>query len=252
MIILYYVINDPLFWLMIFWSIFIICLCKLFKAEIFGWFGELWTKQELNKLPRDKYKILNNILIKTNDRTRQIDHIVVSPYGIFVIETKQYNGYITGSKYDLKWERHYGNRPIYYPNPIRQNYGHVKEISKLLNIDSSKIINIVCIPSRANLNINHDGELVRNYTLLDRILSYKNVIIYNCDDVVRIIKNNNITDYNIRRSHKINIRNNKTEFDLNMCPKCGGALIERNGKYSKFLGCSKYPKCKYTRHVDYN
>lgn len=31
------------------------------------------------------------------------------------------------------------------------------------------------------------------------------------------------------------------------CPKCGGTLIKRNGKYGLFLGCSNYPKCKYVQ-----
>jgi len=30
------------------------------------------------------------------------------------------------------------------------------------------------------------------------------------------------------------------------CPKCGGNLVERSGKFGKFLGCSNYPKCRYT------
>ena len=42
-----------------------------------------------------------------------------------------------------------GKEPIYYTNPIRQNYGHVKALSELLKIDESKIYNIVCIPSTA-------------------------------------------------------------------------------------------------------
>jgi len=33
------------------------------------------------------------------------------------------------------------------------------------------------------------------------------------------------------------------------CPKCGGQLIERSGKFGKFLGCENYPKCKYTKDI---
>ena len=61
--------------------------CFLFESKIIGFFGELWTKKDLKKLPKE-YKILNNIMIKVNNSTHQIDHIVVSKYGIFVIETK--------------------------------------------------------------------------------------------------------------------------------------------------------------------
>jgi len=31
-----------------------------------------------------------------------------------------------------------------------------------------------------------------------------------------------------------------------LCPKCGGKLVERTGKFGPFYGCSNFPKCKYT------
>lgn len=31
------------------------------------------------------------------------------------------------------------------------------------------------------------------------------------------------------------------------CPQCSGELVERNGKYGRFWGCSNYPNCKFTR-----
>ena len=77
-------------------------ISAIFYKQIIGWFGEHWTKKALSKLPKAKYKIINNLFLSVNGLTHQIDHVVVSPYGIFSIETKQYNGYITGSKYDKR------------------------------------------------------------------------------------------------------------------------------------------------------
>ena len=50
-----------------------------------------------------------------------------------------------------------------------------------------------------------------------------------------------------RKEHVENINANKEEYGNDICPKCGGKLVGRNGKYSNFIGCSNYPKCKYTR-----
>ena len=58
--------------------------------------GELVVSYFLDKLDRSKYFVLNDITFKLNDRTTQIDHIVVSCYGIFVIETKNWKGSIYG------------------------------------------------------------------------------------------------------------------------------------------------------------
>lgn len=33
------------------------------------------------------------------------------------------------------------------------------------------------------------------------------------------------------------------------CPKCGSPMRERNGKYGRFLGCSKYPECRGTLQI---
>jgi hypothetical protein len=34
------------------------------------------------------------------------------------------------------------------------------------------------------------------------------------------------------------------------CPRCGGMLVMRNGRYGRFWGCNHYPECKYTRSVE--
>lgn len=223
----------------------------LFEKKLVGRAGEHWTKEALSKLPEDKYKILNDVLISVKGKTHQIDHIVVSNYGIFVIETKQYNGFFTGNKYDKNWVMHAGkNKKYYYTNPIRQNYGHVKAVTELLNIDESKVFNIVCIPSRATLKIEHDGELTRYDTIVSKILSYKDAIIDNKEEIIDKIINSNITDANIKKEHVKNIREKNINKDLNKCPKCGGDLVERTGKYGKFIGCSNYPKCTYTRKIN--
>lgn len=238
--------NSPKFWFITFCYMVILIIISLSINKIIGWFGELWTKKELKKLPKNEYKVINDVFILLNNTTHQIDHIVVSLYGIFCVETKQYNGYITGSKYDKKWVRHSRRKKYYYTNPIRQNYGHVKTLSELLNIDEKLIHNIVCIPSRAKLKIQHTGELTRNYNIVNKILSYNEIVLNNIDEIVDKINKNNITDKNIKKEHIKNIRKNIIN-DINTCPKCGEKLIERNGKYGIFLGCSNYPKCKYTR-----
>ena len=183
--------------------------------RLIGWFGEYWAKQALNTLDKDKYTLLNDIMIEVNGKTHQIDHIVLSKYGIFVIETKQYNGYITGDKYDNKWVRRFkGREPIYYTNPIKQNYGHVKAICELLNISEDKVFNIVCITSNAKLNIKHDGEVTKNYDICDKITSYHKEIIDNIEDIKNKIIINNIVDKDKRKEHVTKINENKNKKSL--------------------------------------
>ena len=177
-------------------------ISALFYKRIVGWFGEHWTKKALKKLPNDQYKIINDLLISLDGITHQIDHVIISKYGIFSIETKQYNGYIVGDKYDKQWVGYAKKKKYYYTNPIRQNYGHCKALAELLNLDDAKIYNVVCIPSKARLKISDDGEVTRYYTLVDKILSYQNEIIDNPDDIYNCLIQNNITDKKIRKEFR--------------------------------------------------
>ncbi len=243
--VLYNTFTNKFFITSLIFAILVYIVTKFFLSKILGFFGELWCKQELSKLPKDKYKIINNLFINTNNTTHQIDHVVVSLYGIFVIETKQYNGYITGNKYDKKWIRHCKHKKYYYENPIRQNYGHVLAVCDLLHLKEDKVFNIVCIPSNAKLKIKDNGETQRNTTIVGKIITYNEHIIDNVDEIVNIIKKNNIKDRKRRGQHIKDIKNNVIEDYKDRCPKCGGELVQRESKYGKFLGCSNYPKCKY-------
>lgn len=93
---------------------------RILQPKIKGYIGEKSVAAILSFLPSDKYKIINDALIKSNDRTIQIDHLVISVYGIFVIETKNYKGWITGSDDSEYWTKNvFGNKYKFY-NPIRQ------------------------------------------------------------------------------------------------------------------------------------
>ena len=239
----YYLLNPIIIFVLLLGVI-----CIIFESRIIGFFGEMWTKKDLKKLPKE-YKVLNDIMFSVNNSTHQIDHVVVSKYGIFVIETKQYNGFITGDKYDSKWVRHVGKKKYYYTNPIRQNYGHILSLSELLNLDKSKFINIVSIPSAARLRIKDDGEVVRYGKVKNKIISYKNEIIENVDEIIDILLNSNIKNRQIKKEHINNLRNTHKEDYSRLCPKCGRKLIQKSGKYGVFLACSNYPRCRYTKNI---
>lgn len=243
-------IKQPIFWFAIIFGI----LSVVFYKKMRGFMGEFWVKTELNKLPKDKYTILNDIMIKSTQGTHQIDHIVISKFGIFVIEMKNYYGLITGDEYKDKWIQHLGKNKYYFHNPIHQNYGHVKALKELLQLDESKFISIVCISNQAKLKVKAKNVTQLDY-INDLIKSYNNEIL--TDDLTEIknkLEESNILDKKIRKNHVQNIKStvkDNHEKEKNMiCPKCGGNLVERNGKYGKFIGCSNYPQCRYTLKIE--
>lgn len=238
------------------YTLVLIILCILLTIlypKLRGYMGEFWVKLELLKLNKKNYIILNNIMIESNQGTHQIDHIVISKFGIFVIEMKNYYGLIKGDDLKDKWTQYLGKNKYFFKNPIHQNYGHVKALSSMLNIPDNCFIPIVCFSNSANIDVTSKNIVVQIDGLTKLIKKfYKPLIENNLDDIKEIILKSNIVDKEKRRLHVKNIKN-KIKLDNDkvknmICPKCGNELVLRNGKNGTFIGCSSYPKCKYTKN----
>ena len=231
-------------------------LMKIFYPKWRGLMGEFWVKKELKKLPKDKYRVLNDIMINSNGMTHQIDHLIISEFGIFVIEMKNFYGYIWGNAYTEQWIQQLGKNGKYkyhFKNPIHQNYGHVKALEELLNLDNKYFIPIVCFSNQVRLSKDIKDDVVQLDYLVSAIKIYKDSIIekQSLDNIYNKILEFNITDKSERKKHVKNIKTKIIEdnekINNMICPKCGGELVMRNGRYGSFIGCSNYPKCKFTK-----
>lgn len=237
-------------------SLFIIGIFgALFYKKIIGKIGELDVSHELNKLPNNKYSIINNaMLYDENGKSHQIDHIVFSKFGIFVIETKNYEGLIKGNTYDKQWVQILGKTKNSFYNPIHQNYGHIKVLEEKLNIKENKFISIVCFSDKAKLSITGNGNVINTSDLVSKIMNEytEDIIDEDVIDLMKEIEKSQDKSLNRNFNHVSNIKKSLKEnhFNDRICPKCGGKLVERKGKYGEFLGCSNYPRCKYTLNLN--
>jgi len=96
--------------------------------------GEVEVTGVLKETLDDETYILNDVLIRHGWHSAQIDHLVVGPNGIFVIETKNWRGTITGDENEPKWRqvKNSAKEPVHVSNPIRQNERHVQILQKWL------------------------------------------------------------------------------------------------------------------------
>lgn len=81
----------------------------------------------------EEFHLLKNITLPIVGGTTQIDHVLVSTKGIFVIETKDYSGWIFGSANQSKWTQTTRWGKYKFQNPLYQNHRHVKELEKYFN-----------------------------------------------------------------------------------------------------------------------
>ena len=230
-----------------------------------GKVGEKVVSWKLNWLSKE-YVILNDIMLSTQYGTTQVDHIVVSPYGIFVIETKNYKGYIFGHENSKDWKQSLvGKRTIWgwtskqhpFRNPILQNQAHCKAIQRLFpELENYQIIPIVVFSDNAVLNITATNHLVINWCRLRSTINQYNLPRISAEQVQNIVsrlRSANITGEKAREQHVASvqeIQQKQLERELKIksriCPICNGELVERASQYGRFLGCSNYPKCKFT------
>jgi hypothetical protein len=137
---------DPLFLLL-----FIIIIIFLWKTNWFrGLFGELQVRSLLALLSNKKYIKVNNIILPSGKGSTEIDHIILSIYGIFVIETKNRSGWIYGSKNSANWTQTFENgKKFQFQNPLRQNYKHTETVIELLSISEKYVHSIVAFSGKA-------------------------------------------------------------------------------------------------------
>lgn len=231
--------------------IIILVTTSIFLPKIKGVLGETVVAKLLLGLPEDKYIILNNIMLKTEKGTTQIDHIVVSIYGIFVIETKNYKGIITGTEFGDKWTKNMYGKKYYFYNPLKQNYGHVKALEKLLGIEEIMFIPIVVFSVSSQINVKVSKPIIYTSQLKKTILSYSHTKYTELQikQIAGRILSANVDSKENRRNHvdmiRTTVNTEKASIANNICPKCGGKLVDRKGKYGAFKGCSNFPKCRY-------
>lgn len=230
-----------------------------FKIKRYSIKGSLEEKKVAILLKRlgDEYKIYNDIIIETSYGTTQVDHIVVSKYGIFVIETKNYKGLIFGSEKSDVWTQNIWGNKFEFKNPLHQNYGHIMSLKQLLPLyNAEQYVSIVVFSSRANLKmkVNGNNVVVKDRVLLQTIRSYSQPMFtveqvhLLCEQLNRfasISKSKSLKKEHVK-SVKMKKENAEAMRKNRICPRCGCELIVRKGIYGSFYGCSNYPKCKYT------
>lgn len=213
--------------------------------------GEMKIASMLKSLPKNYY-CFNDVYLKQGETSVQIDHIIISVYGIFVIETKNYTGWIYGSDQSKNWVKNMFGYKYYFQNPLKQNFSHVKALQKALGIPIDVFIPVVVFLNRATLKCHTQGSVIYASQLRSFIGSYMTPIMdmTMVESLNGLLTSLNVSDVTIRGEHIENIKKKldytKHMIKNNRCPKCGGQLVRRNGQYGIFSGCSNYPRCKFT------
>lgn len=112
--------------------------------------GEAMLRQHTDpSLAGKGYHALHDLLIPLYESTTQIDHLYVSRYGIFVVETKNYAGWIYGDAEQKQWTQVLYQQKYRFYNPLKQNETHIKALAYLLKLPVETFHSIVVFVGEA-------------------------------------------------------------------------------------------------------
>ena len=231
------------------------------RAEAIGDHGEKRVSSFLEYLDCEDYWVFNDILILNGKYTTQIDHIIISRFGVFVLETKNVHGKVYGNENSEFWKqflpdigyRRYGfTQEHHLRNPIWQNEGHIKTLRRLVFGSEIPIYGVILFSGGTELFITTNQPVLNMWEVVPYIKQYRSVVL--TSEQMNYYRNRLLSVISIssadREKHLDNVYRNMERRDESVlngrCPRCGGKLVLRTGKYGSFYGCSNYPQCKYT------
>jgi len=238
-------------------AVFIIFLRIILGSPKYkGKVGEKKVSRKLKKFTRAPYGycVIDNAIFRTPDGTTQIDHILITPFGIFVIETKNMSGWIFGGVKQKKWTQVLYKNKISFQNPIFQNYKHIMAIQDLIGVDRRLIFNIVVFVGYAKFKSIMPSNIIRISELQKYIKSHTQIVFSESElnRVATILLAAINCDLISEKEHIENIKRNRINP---LCPKCGSKMVLRSARKgqkagSNFWGCSNFPTCSGTKNIN--
>lgn len=119
-------------------------------------------------LEKSRYTVLDDVTIPSNGGTAHIDHIVVSKYGIFVIESQYAQGQVSGGEFQERWKQQHFGRSSQLDNPMHRNALQVEALARLLGVPASRFIPIVVMAGQKDFRT----EMPENLLEPEKLIRY--------------------------------------------------------------------------------
>jgi restriction system protein len=248
-VIKYILVNS--WWLIPFIGFLILAKSPWLKGQL----GELIVILVIKfGLDKNEYRVFHNVLLSTPNGTTQIDHVLVSRFGIFVVETKHMKGWIFGDPSQPNWTQVLYNQRYNFQNPLRQNYKHVKTLEVLLNVPPELIHSVIVFTGSSVFKTPMPHNVIRVTEFISYLRSKQTQLLteVQIQAIAELISSRKLkTSFQARREH---VRNLHDAGLRQYCPKCGSPMVLRTAKHGvnqgkQFWGCSQYPNCRATRET---
>lgn len=229
---------------------------SIFRAPVKGAMGETAVKTGAAiALPATTYRRYHDVTLPTARGTAQIDHVFVSAFGIFVLETKNMDGWIFGRARDREWTQVFpGGKKYRFQNPLRQNHGHVKaleETLKEMGLPGGTVKSVVVFVGDATLKTEMPENVTVGFEAARYIKSFRTRVMTETqvDEICTAIEYGRMKpSWGTNRQHVRNVKD-RTGPTRRKCPRCGREMVLRTARRGpnegrRFWGCEGFPKCR--------
>ncbi len=230
-------------------------IATLFKSSWFkGVMGEFIVNLSAKLfLDKEQYHLIKNVTLPTEDGSTQIDHIIVSRYGVFVVETKNMKGWIFGSSNQKTWTQKIYKHSSKFQNPLHQNYKHTKTLESLLALSEEQIFSVIVFVGDSTFKTDMPENVTHGKGYIRYIKSKKQPVLTELEvkDITSKIEMGRLKpSLKTNREHVKHVKTIvKKKENAKPCPKCGGVMVMREvtkgpNVGDEFWGCSSFPKCR--------
>lgn len=260
----------------------LLLIATLIKTPWFkGMIGEAFINLGIRLfLDKREYHLLKNVTLPTPQGTTQIDHVIVSRFGLFVIETKNIKGWIFGNPAHKSWTQQLYRRRHTFQNPLRQNYLHLMTLKSLLGLADHQLHSIIYFIGDCTFKTPMPDN-VMNRGLI-RYIKGKTTPVLTPAEVTRVIdtiqRGRLAANWQTHKQHVAQLKARHSEVPqpplsvaaipvvnqvVNaaptitesltkpnpLCPRCGNQMVLRTAKRgdnkgNQFWGCSGYSACR--------
>jgi hypothetical protein len=205
------------------------------------------------------YRIVRNLMFETPTGTTQLDFAIVSAFGIFIVEVKNYSGWIFGDPNDKRWTQSLkGGRKFPFQNPIHQNFRHLAVLAVKTGIPQNLIFPLVAFADDCAFKTELPANVMHFGDVAEYIRRFKMIVI-KPEQLTEIMEAflawDNAIDKEKRSEHVRNLKDAHAPASIHarnvLCPICGNRMVLRRSskRGNPFWGCSKYPGCRGIREA---
>ena len=244
---------------MLWWLVPVVVFITVLKSRWFkGVLGEALVQFAAKiRLPASTYHRIHNVTLPMQGGSTQIDHIFVSRFGIFVVETKNMKGLIVGGEHQAQWTQQFFKTSFKFQNPLRQNYKHMMALESALDISPELIHSVVAFVGQSTFKSPMPASVTRGMGYIAYIKSFREKVLSPVEvrEILAKIQSARLPPSRAtNRKHVKQLKKHLRQSAKKKCPECASPMVLRTAQRGtnagqQFWGCSAYSKCTAVENI---